>query len=317
MVNLFEYASMTESEKEFERVLLSSDIEVEKVFKEFTMSLALEGIDGGVMLEADGSTKKSDNLFIKAIDTIISKIAQILQSIISLFKDLFKGSSDEEKAMNAYFASSTEQIRFDSDVRKIRRECEKEVEDGSKLVKAISSKTGADPASVKKFCDGAGFIARIAAPITLSAGVAWAVSKAMGFAKGKDDICKRIESASNDCKKIQDPEKRKQALAVLKGMKESYQECIDQEKGFLKRLKLAYNANKDVRGVEKAIRTSQATNKDLYTSKLKKSMETKKQKKEDAKIAKQQRAAEEKQKNIDSMKDKFGSAASNMKDILS
>lgn len=245
MVNLFEYASMTESEKEFERVLLSSDIEVEKVFKEFTMSLALEGIDGGVMLEASNPEKNGDNKFVKAIDTIIEKIGQILTAICNLFKDLFKKSPDEEKAMDAYFTSSKEQIRFENDVRKIRQDCEVQIAEGNKLIKLISSKTGAQPSEVRDFCTKTVNVAKASVPVVLPTFIAWGIKKAMGYNKGKDDMYDKIKDASNVCKNINEPEKRKMATEILTSMSTAYRNLVEKEKSFAKRLASSFNKKTD------------------------------------------------------------------------
>ena len=298
VVSLFEYSTMTESEKEFERVRLASDIEIDKAFKEYAMVSGLEGIEA-VYTEAE-SGGKSDSAFVKVIDTIVDKLKQIYDAFVNFIGNLFKSDSDglDTKTVNEILSTSTQQVRFNSDVRKIRRECEQEIEEGSKLIQAISEATGAEPSKIRKFCDKAGNFARIAVPTVLTLGVSYGIKKSLDMKKGKDDTYERIEKAAQKCRKIQDKEKRAQATNVLKAMKKSYSECLQQETSFFKQLKISFDTEKRLRGINKNLRQAEITT-DLFTTKK----EKREAKKLEKKIQKEDKAYDRKLEKSEAKKD--------------
>lgn len=279
VVSLFEYSTMTESEKEFERVRLASDIEIDKAFKEYAMVSGLEGIEA-VYTESE-SNGKSDSAFVKVIDAIITKVKQIFKAFMNLVENLFKTDMDSDKEKEKIFSSSTSQIRFNSDVQKIRRACEEEIEEGSKLIQLISTTTGANPSKVRKFCDKAGNFARYAVPTVMGAGLAWGIKKSVEMTRGYDDTCRKIESACERCKNIQDKEKRAQATQVLKSMQRSYSECLQHETSFIKKLKTSFEAEKKLYEINRSLNRAEDRT-DLFTTKAEKRARKKAEKEQEA-----------------------------------
>ena len=152
-------------DKEFAIMYQENQIHIQKAEHEFLLESSLASLyaSSSLFLESDPydmefddddsdedeEEEKKDGKKVGIFTKICNAIKSFINSFITMIRNLFKDSLDED----TYMQSKAFDMRYDQDVERLTNEVNREMVKGRKIIQAISNQTHVDDVTVANFCD--------------------------------------------------------------------------------------------------------------------------------------------------------------------